>query len=424
MKQYKSKLKEWRFEKNIKGNVMRAIVRKDRKRKAEDPLRETTFRLREQPVPTEKIERYRRDHGFTEDTIMSDAGTPISNARRVTALDNLLNVATPSDISCETPVPVAAHDHQSPSQVEHQAMNLHDAYMQSTSPPPTPDPAREALTAPAVNIPEEIISRSPSPIVSPALASLNMDGVRRYSLYVELLQPLMTQLRKHGLLSLLIGPNGSPADFYRHGFVDYFQEFRYLDHTPWEFAQPSTSTGSGLYVSSSFEFWSSSLVSRPKVEDTTISIGGEGLRPYAGKDGLVTQFAKLDSFMSGIITENLEVWSCIGRSGLSQFHRQARVAFGCENYRAALGRRPCSCFLCLMLLMLLSFYSIIEASQLYAVAEVLGYTVDDFCLKVFVERTEISSEHHSAVAKLHQRLPTSWGLHWVYEPVSPDSDDP
>jgi len=118
VKQYNSKFKEWGFEKNIKETDMRAIVRKDLKRKAEDPFRATVFRLRKRLVPTEKIERYRRDHGLVEETIMSDAGMPISIARSIVAPDNLPSAATPSDISCETPVPVAVDDHESPPQVD------------------------------------------------------------------------------------------------------------------------------------------------------------------------------------------------------------------------------------------------------------------------------------------------------------------
>lgn len=81
VKQYKSKFKEWGVEKNIKETDMRAIIRKDLKRKAEDPSRGSTFRLRKRLVPTEKIERYRRDHSPVDETIMSEVGTSISNAR-------------------------------------------------------------------------------------------------------------------------------------------------------------------------------------------------------------------------------------------------------------------------------------------------------------------------------------------------------
>ena len=63
---------------------MRAIVHKDLKRKAEDPLRPSAFRLRGKPVPKNKIERYEKDKGWLDDDL-----DPLE--------------ATPSIISCETP---------------------------------------------------------------------------------------------------------------------------------------------------------------------------------------------------------------------------------------------------------------------------------------------------------------------------------
>jgi len=67
--------------------------------KAEDPFRVTTFRLRKRLVPTENIERYRKDHSFFEEAIMPDAGMPINKGRSTVALNNLLTVTTPSDVS-------------------------------------------------------------------------------------------------------------------------------------------------------------------------------------------------------------------------------------------------------------------------------------------------------------------------------------
>ena len=54
---------------------MKAIVRKELKRKAEDPLRPSTFRVRGRPVPQPRIDRYKRGHGGSGDgTIDLDAG--------------------------------------------------------------------------------------------------------------------------------------------------------------------------------------------------------------------------------------------------------------------------------------------------------------------------------------------------------------
>ena len=83
-KQYTTKFKEWGYEKNIKETDMKAIVNKDLKRKAENPLRPSAFRLRGKPVPNHKIERYEKDNGLANDD-----------------LDSL--EATPSAISCDTP---------------------------------------------------------------------------------------------------------------------------------------------------------------------------------------------------------------------------------------------------------------------------------------------------------------------------------
>ena len=82
--QYMTKLKEWGYEKNIRASDMRALVNKDLKRKAEDPLRPSAFRLRGKSVPKHKIERYEKDKGLFHDDF-----------------DPL--VATPSVISCDTP---------------------------------------------------------------------------------------------------------------------------------------------------------------------------------------------------------------------------------------------------------------------------------------------------------------------------------
>lgn len=74
-KQYKTKLKEWGFEKNIKEKDMKAIVRKELKRKAEDPLRSSTFRVRGMLVPQPRIDRYKRGYSCSEDLATElDAG--------------------------------------------------------------------------------------------------------------------------------------------------------------------------------------------------------------------------------------------------------------------------------------------------------------------------------------------------------------
>ena len=80
-KQYTTKLKEWGYEKNVKEKDMAAIVRKDLKRRAEDPHRSSAFRLRGNPVPEQKIERYKIARGI------SDGPDLATNAGKVTFAD-------------------------------------------------------------------------------------------------------------------------------------------------------------------------------------------------------------------------------------------------------------------------------------------------------------------------------------------------
>jgi hypothetical protein len=56
-KQYKDQFKRWNFEKNIKTDEMKAIIR-IRKRRRDDEDKDTQFRLRQRPVPQEKIDRF------------------------------------------------------------------------------------------------------------------------------------------------------------------------------------------------------------------------------------------------------------------------------------------------------------------------------------------------------------------------------
>ena len=74
-KQYRTKIKEWGMDiKNIKNHEMQAIVRKDRKRKAEDPLRESEYRVNGQTVEPKKIERFMERWKHRLGDIMADTG--------------------------------------------------------------------------------------------------------------------------------------------------------------------------------------------------------------------------------------------------------------------------------------------------------------------------------------------------------------
>jgi hypothetical protein len=56
-KQYKTQIKHWGLEKNVKGREMEAIVRIKRKRK-EMEGKESNFTVRNRAVPSKKIMRY------------------------------------------------------------------------------------------------------------------------------------------------------------------------------------------------------------------------------------------------------------------------------------------------------------------------------------------------------------------------------
>lgn len=444
-KQYKSKLKAWGLGKNIKETDMRAIVRKYLKRKVKIPSRASIFRLRKRLVPTEKIERYRRDHGLVEETIVSDAGTQYRLARIIVAFDDILNIATPSDLSCDTPVSVAADGRESPSQFEKPSSELHDAQAQLASPPNPLDLAYGALTAAAANLPAEIASHTPiqTAVLASAVGSVeqafNWDGARgsmpskgdandpfegeRYSSYVELLIPLMTQLRNHGLLGQMIGIHHSPANFYLHGFMDYIQEFRNLTDTPWTLNQPLTLTDFWSNAPSSLMSSSSWLVNRLRVVYTTLSFGKEPLRSYAGKGGLVPLLERVDSFMHDFDIKNPKVWSCIDRGGLWPFFLEAHVTSTRASYWASLGQNSCNCIMCLKLPKLLRFYNTMEAFQLYAIAETFGYTLNNTCYKILVERTRVLPQDYIEISEMHQRFVASRELHRNHMPVSAQPDD-
>jgi hypothetical protein len=56
-KQYKDQFKRWNFEKNIKTDEMKAIIR-IRRRRRDNEDKDTQFRLRQRPVLQEKINRF------------------------------------------------------------------------------------------------------------------------------------------------------------------------------------------------------------------------------------------------------------------------------------------------------------------------------------------------------------------------------
>ena len=74
-KQYTTKIKEWDMDiKNMKTHDMQAIIRKDRKRKVEDPLKESEFLVNGQIVERKKIERFMERSKDRLVDIMADTG--------------------------------------------------------------------------------------------------------------------------------------------------------------------------------------------------------------------------------------------------------------------------------------------------------------------------------------------------------------
>ncbi|OCK98550.1 uncharacterized protein K441DRAFT_543101, partial [Cenococcum geophilum 1.58] len=63
-KQYKTQIKRWGLEKNVKDNEMRAVIRMQRKRKEIDG-KESEFLLRDRVVPPQKIRRYMKRTGLS-----------------------------------------------------------------------------------------------------------------------------------------------------------------------------------------------------------------------------------------------------------------------------------------------------------------------------------------------------------------------
>jgi hypothetical protein len=83
-KQYKTQIKRWGLEKNVKAREMEAIIRIKRKRK-EMEGKESNFTVRNRAVPPKKIMRYMERTNTTGNTPLSqpspagDNSTPYCN---------------------------------------------------------------------------------------------------------------------------------------------------------------------------------------------------------------------------------------------------------------------------------------------------------------------------------------------------------
>ena len=73
--QYKKQLGKWGLDhKRIKDSEYQAMLNKKRKRKLEDPRKESAFRLRGAEIDSSKIARYKKRKKINEDNVASDVG--------------------------------------------------------------------------------------------------------------------------------------------------------------------------------------------------------------------------------------------------------------------------------------------------------------------------------------------------------------
>ncbi|KAF2855880.1 hypothetical protein T440DRAFT_464227 [Plenodomus tracheiphilus IPT5] len=80
LRQYRSRLSQWKFDKNVKSHEMKSIVRKQQNRKLiEKDKNKLTYRVRKVDVPPRKIERWMNNHGVSAEALYApspDATTP------------------------------------------------------------------------------------------------------------------------------------------------------------------------------------------------------------------------------------------------------------------------------------------------------------------------------------------------------------
>ena len=55
-------IKKWKVNKKAKGSEMQHILKIQRRRRQENPLKQTIFQIRHKPVGDAKIERFEREH--------------------------------------------------------------------------------------------------------------------------------------------------------------------------------------------------------------------------------------------------------------------------------------------------------------------------------------------------------------------------
>ncbi|KAH6882639.1 Clr5 domain-containing protein [Alternaria rosae] len=112
IRQYRSRLSQWKLDKNIKPEEMKAIIRhRQRRGLVETDKPDLKFRVRGQEVEPQKIERWMKRHDISENMVYAPSPA----------------LPTPSAVSYATMSEVGSpgmHSIRSPDSVQHVSMNL------------------------------------------------------------------------------------------------------------------------------------------------------------------------------------------------------------------------------------------------------------------------------------------------------------
>ncbi|CZR66739.1 uncharacterized protein PAC_16640 [Phialocephala subalpina] len=129
-RQYKSKVSEWKMDKNIRKTEMKFMVRKQESRKSEKG-KKSAFRIRGRPVEQRKIDRFRKER----DGEMQAPAPPLSTVSGDTPSD--ISYFTPGDahsrLSPITP-PAAVLTPDNPDAMDHSSLGMLDSFPVETNP--------------------------------------------------------------------------------------------------------------------------------------------------------------------------------------------------------------------------------------------------------------------------------------------------
>ncbi len=326
---------------------MRAIARKDRKRKADDPLKATTYRLRKRTVPPQRIERYKKDHHITDDTAISEAGMLKRNAD-FTFANGDTGLATPSDLSCDETPRSSLLDgspiHASPL-VPYKPLGKStptccvdcETWMSITSGTPPRLPLSQQLCDQMSNVnPSLGVPR----LVEHAYSDRNLCCSARE--YVELLQSLVSTFYGSGLVN-------ANAAFYQHTIHCQIMAFRNTDDEGTLECCLPVSEAHGVFFPCHSNSWSNQLTHR--LMDIF--------------ERILNKNEKIDRIIARIHQFSAKV--CVEKTLLSPPSFQT-VVDTTSRYKLALRDRACVCHMCNTLPQLLTSETLIVASCLDALS--------------------------------------------------------